>query len=249
MRVLIPLPANDFDPTETAVPWRLLTEAGHSITFLTPNARPAKADARMLCGQGLGPLKFLLMADATAQKVYREMEASPEFQNPQHWSSARVEDFDGLLLPGGHAQGMREYLESEVLMALTSAFFKAVKPVGAICHGVVLAARSRDEEGRSVLFQKKTTALLKSQEMLAWALTRLWLGDYYRTYPESVEDEVKRHLAHSSQFLKGPTPGKRDTLNSDQAGFVSVSGFYVSARWPGDAHRFAATFNELLAKH
>ena len=29
MRVLVPLPDRDFDITEVAVPWRLLTEAGH----------------------------------------------------------------------------------------------------------------------------------------------------------------------------------------------------------------------------
>ena len=30
-RVLIPLPDKDFDTTEVAVPWRLLTQAGHEI--------------------------------------------------------------------------------------------------------------------------------------------------------------------------------------------------------------------------
>jgi putative intracellular protease/amidase len=34
-RVLDPLPDRDFDVTEVAVPWRLLTDAGHEVVFAT----------------------------------------------------------------------------------------------------------------------------------------------------------------------------------------------------------------------
>lgn len=54
-RVLIPLPARDFDPSEAAVSWRVLVDAGHSVHFATPDGRPAAADDIMLTGQGLGP--------------------------------------------------------------------------------------------------------------------------------------------------------------------------------------------------
>jgi len=37
-------------------------------------------------------------------------------------------------------------------------------------------------------------------------MTRLWLKDYYLTYPEiSVEDEVRSVLSHRRNFLTGPT--------------------------------------------
>src|SRR6516165_5940832 len=32
-------------------------------------------------------------------------------------------------------------------------------------------------------------------ELTAWTLTRLYLGDYFRTYPETVEDEVRAALS------------------------------------------------------
>ena len=35
--ILIPLPLAGFDPTETAVPWKVLSERGHKITFATPD--------------------------------------------------------------------------------------------------------------------------------------------------------------------------------------------------------------------
>jgi hypothetical protein len=58
-----------------------------------------------------------------------------------------------------------------------------------------LAARSSFRPGKSVLYGKKTTALTKQMELIAWRLTRLYLGDYYRTYPTTVEDEVRSALA------------------------------------------------------
>jgi putative intracellular protease/amidase len=52
-RVLIPLPARDFDPSEAAVSWRVLSRAGHTVSFATPEGRPALADDMMLTGKGL----------------------------------------------------------------------------------------------------------------------------------------------------------------------------------------------------
>ncbi len=102
------------------------------------------------------------------------------------------------------------------------------------------------EEGRSVLYNKNTTALLGSQEYLAWGLTCLWLGNYYRTYSKSVEAEVKSVLAHKSQFQKGKAPITRDSKNNLSAGFSLQDGNYLSARWPGDAHNFGYNFLKLL---
>src|SRR5437588_7319157 len=55
-RVLVPLPARDFDPSEAAVGWRVLVNAGHTVGFATPDGRPAVADDMMLTGEGPRPL-------------------------------------------------------------------------------------------------------------------------------------------------------------------------------------------------
>ncbi len=61
------------------------------------------------------------------------------------------------------------------------------KPIAAVCHGVVLAARS------GILSGKRCTALPWWMESLAYNLTRLWMGTYYKTYPDtSVEEEVTK---------------------------------------------------------
>ena len=278
-RVLIPIPARDFDPTEVAVSWRVLTGRGHRVIFATPDGRPGAADELMLTGEGLDPwgwipgLKKLpligavLRADANGRAAYAAMLDDPAFHQPMTWDGAGLADFDGLLLPGGHrARGMRSYLESPVLQRLVVQAFAAGRPVGAICHGVVLAARSWDPAtGRSVLFGRKTTALTWRLERTADRVARIgrfWDGGYYRTYSErpgqpagfmSVQQEVTRALASPADFLDAPFTDRRkssgtarDTPTDSSPAFVVRDGTYVSARWPGDAHAFAAAFGEAL---
>lgn len=245
-RVLIPLPAVDFDPTEASVPWQHLSALGHTVIFATPQGQTARADERMLSGQGLGPWKPILRANARARDLYAAMVASPAFTHPLRYEELNAQDVEGLILPGGHAPGMRPYLESPRLQTLVAACFENQKAVGAICHGAVLAARSTTGAGKSVLHGRKTTALTQAMELSAWALTGLWLGDYYRTYPTTVQAEVTAALARPSDFLSGPSLPWRDSPEHPERGFTVRDGRYLSARWPGDAHRFASEFARLL---
>lgn len=244
--VLMPLPHHDFDPTESGVPWRVLDSRGHRVVFATPDGQPAQADARMLTGEGLGPAKPALMADANGREAYAAMSHCEAFAKPLRHDQIDPSQYDALLLPGGHAPRMREYLESHLLQGIVSAMFAADKPVAAVCHGVVLVARSLGKDGLSVLHGRKTTALLELQEMLAWNVTRFWLGDYYRTYPQSVQQEVTEALASPEDFVSGPAPLFRDSPGKLDRGFVVRDGNYLSARWPGDVHRFAEEFAGML---
>lgn len=244
--ILIPLPKNDFDPTETAVPWFELTQRGHTVCFTTPNGKMAKADPRMVNGSGLGPWKALLRADKNALAAYSAMIEDARFKQPWDYKRAAIEYIDGLILPGGHAQGMREYLESEEVQAMVTTAFERNIPVGAICHGVIVVARSKNKKGKSVLFGKKTTALTRSLEISGWMLTVAWLGNYYRTYPETVQKEVTGVLANPNDFTAGPFALFRDSHNHLSRGFTVRDGNYLSARWPGDAHRFAKDYAEMF---
>ena len=246
--ILLPLPATDFDPTEAAIPWQVLTERGHTVQFATPDGRPAQADARMLHGHGLGPLAPLLVADRRARAAYAALAHSAAFGAPLAYAALDPDSFDGLVLPGGHAPGMRPYLQSATIQSVVAAFFQAAKPVGAICHGVLVAARTRAADGRSVLYGRQTTALTRGLELGAWALTAAWLGRYYRTYSETVETEVRTLLARPADFHRGPLPWRRDQPADLARGFVVQDGTYLSARWPGDAHRFATTFAAMLPR-
>jgi putative intracellular protease/amidase len=245
MRVLIPLPDRDFDTTEVAVPWRLLSERGHAVTFATERAgaRPA-CDPRLLTGVIAGRLG----AEAEPIAFYRELSAAPEFRDPVAWADLDPDRFDGLLLPGGHAPGMRQYLGSAQLRAKVAAFWATGRPVGAICHGVLVLARTVDPAtGRSVLHDRRTTCLPKYMERTAYLATAWRLGRYYRTYPAYVQDEVVGALDDPGQFERGPRGARRGTREDDGPAFVVEDRNYVSARWPGDAYLFAKRFEAQLA--
>jgi putative intracellular protease/amidase len=68
--VLIPIPSRGFDPTETAVPWKVLAALGHTVRFTTPDGCPGQADPRMVTGHGLGILKGILRADSNGRQAY-----------------------------------------------------------------------------------------------------------------------------------------------------------------------------------
>jgi protease I len=244
--ILIPLPTQDFDPTETAVPWFELSRRGHQLVFATPDGNMAKADSRMVHGSGLGPWKHLLRADANGRAAYSAMIKDPAFRQPWDYQRAASERIDGLVLPGGHAPGMREYLESRAVQDIVTRAFERSIPVGAICHGVIVAARSKFKNGHSVLFGRKTTALTRNLELTGWILTVAWLGNYYRTYPETVQDEVTAALAEATDFEAGPLALLRDSPSHLDRGFTVRDGNYLSARWPGDAHRFAVDYANML---
>ncbi|MGM9479679.1 type 1 glutamine amidotransferase domain-containing protein [Roseateles sp. NT4] len=245
-RILIPLPAQDYDPSEAAIPWKLLTARGHSFCFATPDGRPAQADPRMLDGNGLGVWKGVLRADANAREAHAAMVQSEAFRQPLRYDAIDASTVDALLLPGGHAPGMKAYLESARLQALIAAHFAADKPVAAICHGVLLAARSKRADGKSVLHGRRTTGLTKQQEMTAWLMTAAWLGSYYRTYPTPLQTEVESLLARPQDFDVGPPALLRDDPDHLGRGFSLRDGNYLSARWPGDAHGWALKFAEML---
>ena len=139
------------------------------------------------------------------------------------------------------------------------------------------ATKVSDSTGKSVLHQRRVTALTWYQEMVAHQLTRAYLGDYYRTYPETtVEEEVMlacdRGLCYphsetagagtgdTSFYSRGPCgyvvpiPLSRDTpadCCSNRSNYVvrDPGSNLLTARWPGDAHLFGTRFVELLAEY
>ena len=226
-RVIIPLPDRDFDTTEVSIPWKHFVEAGLDVTFSTETGKMGQTDPRLLTGVIFGRLG----AKPDAIAAYRELEKTEAFRHPIPYESIDTQEYDLLLLPGGHAKGMRQYLESKVVQDKALEFFKQNKVVGAICHGVLVLARTIDPEtGRSVLYGRRLTGLTKRLERAGYYLTSWRLGDYYRTYPEYVEDETVKVLKQRSDFMHGGSMRKP---------FVVEDGNLITARYPEDAHLLA----------
>lgn len=235
-RVLIPLPDKDFDLTEVAVPWKLFSQKNYSITFATENGNRAFCDPKLVSGVIFGQLG----AEKEAIAFYRELETQQEFLQPIKYKDIHPEEFDLLVLPGGHAQGMKQYLESKTLQQKVVRFFELNKLIGSICHGSIVLARAIDPTtGKSVVHNKKLTGLTKFLERIAYYITFWKLGKYYRTYPAYVQDEVKDCLQDKGNFKTGGNQFKP---------YVCVDGNLITARWPKDAYLFAETLISKLEK-
>jgi putative intracellular protease/amidase len=235
-KILIPLPDNDFDTTEVAVPWKLFTQKNYSVVFATENGNRAYCDPKLLTGVIFGQLG----AEKDAIAFYKELEQTEKFHHPIKYSDIIVEQYDLLVLPGGHAQGIKQYLESKTLQEKVLQFFELNKLIGSICHGCIVLARTINPSTRkSVVHNKKLTGLTKFLERIAYYITFWKLGKYYRTYPAYLQDEVKECLSDTKNFKTGGNQFKP---------YVCVDDNLVTARWPRDVYLFTATLIEKLEK-
>ncbi|KAJ3315769.1 hypothetical protein HDU93_004608, partial [Gonapodya sp. JEL0774] len=196
------------DPTETSIPWKAFHSANLDISFATETGKQPECDQRMLSG----PLAALFGAAEPAKTAYASLCEFPAFQKPRSWSdpSFNLEEFDMVFLPGGHEKSIRQILDSDRVHKLLAAYFPLTKKPSskslvAICHGVQLLAASTYENGKSVLADVTTTSLQDFQEQSIYQVTRLFVGDYYRTHgadAPTVEKFVTDRLDSPTQFQK-----------------------------------------------
>ncbi|KAK3672792.1 hypothetical protein LTR78_007378 [Recurvomyces mirabilis] len=236
------------DPTETAIPYKVFDEAGIQISFATEKGSPVACDSKMLTGW----TQKMLGADAGAIAAYNEMSQSKEWQSPVSYSDAKFTllNYDLVFLPGGHEKGVRQLLDSKRAQELVVEYFAnlkkpSTKVCAAVCHGVQLLAHSKRADGKSVLHDLSTTALPSVFENTVDYGTRVFLGDYYKTYgagTKNVEQIVRDALADPArQWKSSGNPGAPFVVEDEKHN-------YVSGRWPGDAEVLAKRTVELLFK-
>lgn len=234
--VLIPLPDRDFDPTESATPWHVCVDRGWKATFATENGKVAEADPRLLMGFVRGPLG----AGPMGLRDYKRMTQATEYQHPIKYGDIQVDDYDAILLIGGHAPGMKQFLESRVLQENVVQFFKKGKGIGAICHGLLVLSRAIDPDtGKSVLYDYRTTSLTKLLEQIGYVSTFWLLGRRFRTYDMYVADEVKSVLRERRQYSSGIIPFPHVVVDRN---------LVTSRYWLFDAMSYSIRFAEMVER-
>jgi protease I len=102
------LVANGFEQEELTSPKQALEEAGAEVSIVSPEAKKVKGWERTKWGKS--------------------------FAVDVPLDSARAEEFDALVLPGG-VMNPDKLRRNEWALQFVRAFFDASKPVAAICHG------------------------------------------------------------------------------------------------------------------
>lgn len=118
-KIAMPLAA-EFEDSEFSVPYERLRQAGHQVTVI------GMQEGETLKGkQG----KASVQAETTA-------------------AGLRAEDFDVLVIPGGHSPDKLRM--DEQIVAFTRAFCASGKPVAAVCHGPQLLIEAEVVKGRTM---------------------------------------------------------------------------------------------------
>lgn len=231
---------------ETAVPYTAFASAGYTITIATQNGVVPACDDRMLYGW----TQAFLGATKHVVTLYESMKLSPAWQHPQSWSdrSFTLEAFDLVFLPGGHDKAVRQILDCPRAHSLLVSYFPLTrrslkrapdsrpKVCAAVCHGVQVLAHAKTPNGKSILHDVETTTLPDFFESSVYASTRLFLGDYYKTYgagTENVATVVRAALDDGANQFRNSIDATRPFVVEDKRYR------YISARWPGDAEEMA----------
>jgi putative intracellular protease/amidase len=232
--ILMPLPDSGFDPTEAAIPWGRCHTQGWNVVISTENGAVPCADNHKLSG----PLPGIISAGAAAKSAYEQMSSDASFKAPISFADISASEYDAVILPGGDALPMHQYLENTVLQGKVLDFWKRGKLLAAICHGVLVLARTIDPQtGKSVLFGHKVMAPPKSLDRLGYRLDSLIWKHGYIMYTRCVEDEVRGCLERETDLVKGPgffTP------------YALVDRNLITARWYMDAVEFGDQFVKVL---
>jgi len=232
--ILMPLPDHDFDPTEAVIPWRACVSRGWKVAFSTEHGSVAEGELLRL----KGPLPGLLSASLKARAAYPEMTQDLAYQHPIPYAEIDPDRYQAILLPGGDTPPMRQYLDSPVLQSKVLQFWQRGKLIGAICHGMLVLARTIDPQtGRSVLYGHKVTALPKSLDRTVYRLAPLLLRREYIMYPSCVAEEVRACLERPEDFSNGP---------GILVPYVVCDGNLITSRWYYDAELFAERFAKAL---
>jgi putative intracellular protease/amidase len=222
------------DPTETALPFQAFQKAGYSITFATESGAIPSCDENMLSGW----TQKLLGANQATISAYNDMKSSKEIQSPLSWTAADfdLKRYNLVFLPGGHEKGVRQIIDSASVHKHLAEYVPLTqKPsehcLAAVCHGVMVLSTARDPgTNKSLVHDKTTTALMHGHEQGIFWATRLWLGDYYKTYgagSKSVEEAVRECLDDPEKQWKGSLSMAPFVVSDEKYN-------YVSARFPGD---------------
>ena len=117
---------------EAMVPLQILLTHGHHVDTVCPNKKPGDTVATAI-------------HDFDGDQTYSE-KPGHRFAINTDFDAVEVEQYDGLVLPGGRAP---EYLRlNERVLEIVREFDAATKPIAAICHGPQILAAAGVLEGK-----------------------------------------------------------------------------------------------------
>ena len=198
---------------EFAAPYFAFKDAGVQLTLASPKGGQPPLD----------PKSDEPDAQTEATERFRKDSAAQSaLASTVVLSSVKADGYDAIFYPGGHGP-LWDLAEDKHSIALIEAFYKAGKPVAAVCHAPGVLRHAKGADGQPLVKGKKVTGFTNSEEE-AVQLTHV--------VPFLVEDELK---AKGGIYSKGP----------DWASYVMTDGLLLTGQNPASSQ---AAAEALLAK-
>ena len=198
---------------EFAAPYFAFKDAGVQLTLASPKGGQPPLDPKSDEPDAQTEATERFRKDAAAQSALASTVVL---------SSVKADDYDAIFYPGGHGP-LWDLAEDKHSIALIEAFYKAGKPVAAVCHAPGVLRHAKGADGQPLVKGKKVTGFTNSEEE-AVQLTHV--------VPFLVEDELK---AKGGVYSKGP----------DWASYVLTDGLLLTGQNPASSQ---AAAEALLAK-
>ncbi|KAM3476072.1 hypothetical protein MY5147_003392 [Beauveria neobassiana] len=198
-----------------------LPELAHPYDVLAPKAELVLASPK----GGVAPL------DPSSVEAFKNDESSKKFLDKKLWEkTAPLKDFVGrssefaaLFYPGGHGP-MYDLVDDKDSIALIEEFYKAGKPVAAVCHGPIVLANVKIN-GKPLVEGRSVTGFTKEEESQA-GLTE--------AMPFLLEDRLK---AVGAKWTQADKPwGEK----------VVVDGQIITGQNPASAHAIGVAISKAI---
>jgi putative intracellular protease/amidase len=197
---------------EFAAPYYVLSDAGAKITLASPKGGQPPIDPKSTEPDA--------QTEAT-KKYYNDKPLQEKVATTKKLSEVSADDYDAVFYPGGHGP-MWDLNKDENSIRLIENFWKASKPVAAVCHAPAALINVKKENGEPLVKGKKVTGFTNTEEA-AVKLTDV--------VPFLLEDELK---AKGGEYSKG----------GDWDSYVLKDGLLITGQNPASSEGVA---KELLA--
>jgi putative intracellular protease/amidase len=198
---------------EFAAPYYVFKDAGAAITLASPKGGQPPLDPKSDAPDGQTDATRRFKQDAAAQAA---LGATVKL------ADVRADDHDAVFYPGGHGP-LWDLAEDADSIALIEAFWRAGKPVGAVCHAPAVL-RGVAVDGTPLVKGRRVTGFSNSEEAAV---------DLTKVVPFLVEDELKRL-------------GGRYEKAADWQSFAIVDGKLVTGQNPASSEEAARKLLGLL---
>jgi putative intracellular protease/amidase len=146
---------------ELLTPYRLLTEAGHTVAFATPG--------------GVAPVADAASMGEDADEVRNALAAIDGLSNPLSLEDVDLSGYDAVFYPGGHGP-MEDLSQDATSGALLEQALNTDLPVALVCHGLAALLAATGEDGTAAAAGRRVAAFTDAEETQAGLADRApWL--------------------------------------------------------------------------